>query len=55
MFTFSTGNSHKNVLTFKLTLTSHLTFKKISTHLNLLVMSFRLPPSVYFYVSTFLS
>ena len=46
--------SNNHVLTFRLTLTSHLTFKKC-TPLNFLVTSFRLPPSVYFYGPSFMS
>ena len=54
---FFTGISQIHVLNFKLTLTWHLTYfkKKLSTHMNLLVTSFRLPPSVYFYGPSFLS
>ena len=56
IFIFFTRISHNHVLTFKLTLISHLTFfKKISTHLNLHVMIFRLPASVYFCGPSFLS
>ena len=53
IFTSFTGISNYDVVTFKLILTSHLTF--LSTHLNLLVASFQLPPSVYFYGPSFLS
>ena len=51
--TFSPGSLH--VSTFKLTLTSHWPFLMLSTHLNLLITSFQLPPFVYFYGPSLLS